>query len=56
MEQQKREIAAAAEDNKAERKAYVAPTLVEWGALAELTRGDAGAKQDANFTGTRTMF
>ena len=56
MEQQKREIEAAAGETRPERKAYVAPKLVEWGALAKLTGGDAGGNQDAQFTGTETMF
>ena len=56
MEQKKREIEAAAGENRPERKAYAAPKLVEWGALAELTGGAAGGNQDDRFTGTETIF
>ena len=53
MEQKKREIEAAAGETRPERKAYAAPKLVEWGALAELTGGEAGGNQDRRLHGHR---
>jgi hypothetical protein len=35
------------------RKPYVAPTLVEWGKLAEITNGATGALIDSPFAGSR---
>ena len=36
-----------------QKKAYQTPSLVEWGSIADLTRGDSdGGFTDAEFTGT----
>ncbi len=34
-------------------RAYSAPKLVQWGKLAEITQGPAGALTDAPFAGSR---